>query len=155
MNIRLALITLLITVVPTLHAYPYDEIDYIVGQWIINYPSHLEKRRNMPETKEEYLKRIEAGLKHLDKHLERTVKDDYDWSVTGPLMRDLKWEIDAKWKKGWWDHNPGWGDLICVSSILTALGILIKIANANNGGGAGAPPAGGNNPPPAQIPEAA
>lgn len=95
--------------------------------YILNYPSRLEMRRNMPESKDEYLKRVEVGLEHLDTHLQKTVKDDYDWSVTGPIIKDLNWEISAKWKQGWWDRNPGWGDLICVSSIITVLGILIKI----------------------------
>ena len=100
----------------------------------------------MPESKEDYLKRIEAGLKHLDKHLDKPVKDDYDWDVTGPMIKDLNWEITSKWKQSWWDRNPGTGDLIAVSSVIAVLGIIVAACQHTPApGGAGAPR---GNPPP-------
>lgn len=148
-----------------LFPYQYIQADYstyLLLSYGLDYPRRLEMRRNMPESKDEYFKRIEAGLKHLDKHLEKTVKDDYDWHITGPIMRDLKWEIDAKWKRSWWDHNPGWSDLALTASIVTVLGIIIAALSSPDSDDAYIPPApdgdnepGANNvdvPPAADVP---
>jgi hypothetical protein len=55
-------------------------------------------------------------------------------------MKDLKWEIDAKWKQSWWDKNPGTGDLILVSSVVAVIGIIVAACgHTPAAGGAGAP----------------
>lgn len=119
-----------------LQADAIDQLLYHGIMYTISYPSRLRMRQNMPESKQDYFKRVKIGLEGLDTHLKKTIKDDYDWSVTGPMMRDLQWEINAKWKQSWWDNNPGLGDLILTASIVTVIGIIVACVRGSNNPGA-------------------
>ena len=112
-------------------------------RYLAKYPERLEKRRNKPETREQFYQAVDTQFEHFLIHQDQG---------------DLKLTLHEEWKKTWWDRNPGWSDIVMYGIPIAVLIGLGMYASSNtpppNHAAANFPGVGYNLAPPPVAPPA-